>query len=160
MYKDSLFYPDANNTIRISYGTVQGYEPADGVIYQPFSSLKGLIQKKLRYGDEKPDYQLPDTIIALYHAKEYGRFAKNNKMPVAFLTNMHTTGGYSGSPVLNANGELVGINFDRTREGITSDYAYNPNLCRNIVLDIRFVLFLMEKYAGASHLIKEMKLKN
>ncbi|HBX51188.1 MAG: peptidase S46 [Bacteroidetes bacterium RIFOXYA12_FULL_35_11] len=153
--KDKIFYPDANFTMRITYGQVNDYEPMDGVFYNYFTSLDGIIAK-----DDPAiyDYKVPAKLKELFQRKDYGRYAENGTMKVAFIGSNHTTGGNSGSPVLNANGELVGINFDRNWEGTMSDIMYDPNQCRNITLDIRYALFIIDKFAGAGHLLNEMKI--
>ncbi len=128
------FYPDANSTLRLSYGKVHGYEPRDGVEYEPQTYLEGVIAKYIP-GDY--EFDLPERLIELYHTKDYGRYAEGDKMPVCFIASNHTTGGNSGSPALNGRGELIGLNFDRTWEGTMSDYNYDISLCRNIMVDIR-----------------------
>ncbi|MBI5219902.1 MAG: S46 family peptidase [Bacteroidia bacterium] len=155
MQKDKIFYPDANFTFRIAYGQVSDYEPMDGVYYNFYTTLDGIMQK-----DDSTiyDYNVPKKLKELYKKKDYGRYGENGVMKVAFTTSNHTTGGNSGSPVLNGNGELIGINFDRNWEGTMSDIMYDPSQCRNISLDIRYALFIIEKFAGAKHLIDEMKI--
>ncbi len=154
---DELFYPDANFTLRITYGQVDDYCPADGVKYNYFTTLDGIIEKD---NPEIYDYDVPDKLKELYFAKDYGRYADaDGTIHVAFIGTNHTTGGNSGSPVINANGELIGINFDRNWEGTMSDVMYDPEMCRNITLDIRYALFVIDKYAGAGHLIKEMEIR-
>ena len=148
-----VFYPDANFTLRVTYGQVMGYESRDGVFYLPNTTVKGIIEK------DNPaiyDYDVPDKLIDLYNKKDYGRYGCDGQMPVCFIANNHTTGGNSGSPVLNADGQLVGINFDRAWEGVASDIMYNPEQSRNISLDIRYALFLIDKFAGAGYLVDEM----
>ena len=149
------FYPDANSTLRITYGKVSGYRPADAVLYLPVSTIKGILEKD---NPEIFDYDVPQKLKDLYRNSDFGLWSSNGTMPVCFIATNHTSGGNSGSPVINANGELIGINFDRVWEGTMSDVAFNPDLCRNISLDIRYVLFIIEKFAGAGHLIKEMKI--
>lgn len=154
MYADSNFFPDANLTLRVAYGHVAGFRPQDGVYYKPYSTLEGIIQKE---NPDIYDYVVEDKLKELYRNKDYGQYANNKgELPVAFIATNHTTGGNSGSPVLNANGELIGINFDRCWEGTMSDLLFDPNYCRNISLDIRYCLFIIDKFAGASHLVKEM----
>lgn len=148
------FYPDANSTLRVAYGKVDDYKPKDGTFYKHYTTLDGIMEK------EDPsvfDYVVEPKLKALYLEKDYGRYAsKSGEMRVAFIASNHTTGGNSGSPVLNADGHLVGINFDRNWEGTMSDLMYDPAMCRNISLDIRYCLFIMDKFAGASHLVNEM----
>jgi hypothetical protein len=155
MQPEKLFYPDANSTLRISYGKVDGFAPVDGIQYRYFSTLDGIIQKD---NPQIYDYRVPEKLKQLYAAKDYGQYASNNTVPVCFIASNHTSGGNSGSPVINAEGQLIGINFDRNWEGTMSDIMYDPDLCRNISLDIRFALFIIDKFAGAKHLIKEMQL--
>ena len=155
MQSDKVFYPDANFSLRIHYGQVDDYYPRDGVYYDYYTTLDGIIEK------DNPsiyDYKVPEKLKQLYYKKDYGQYAENGKINVCFTATNHTTGGNSGSPVLNANGQLIGLNFDRNWEGTMSDIMYDPDMCRNITLDIRYCLFLIDKFAGASHLIKEMDL--
>ncbi|MGE0019576.1 MAG: S46 family peptidase [Draconibacterium sp.] len=154
MKKDQALYADANMTLRVSYGKVEGYQPADGVYYKHFTTLKGIIEK------DNPaiyDYDVPDRLKELYKKKDFGKYEVDGTVPVCFIASNHTTGGNSGSPVVNGNGELIGINFDRVWEGTMSDIMFDPEVCRNISLDMRFVLFIIDKYAGAGYLIDEMK---
>jgi len=148
-----VFYPDANSTLRVSYGQVNTYEPKDGVKYRYFTTLEGVMQKD---NPEIYDYDVPNKLRELYKNKDYGRYAENGKIHVCFIASNHTSGGNSGSPVINGNGEIIGLNFDRNWEGTMSDIMYNPDQCRNISLDIRYVLFIIDKFAGAKHLIEEM----
>ncbi|WP_294593159.1 S46 family peptidase [uncultured Rikenella sp.] len=151
---EHAFYPDANSTLRIAYGKLDGYRPADAVCYEPFSTLDGVMEKD---NPEIYDYDVPARLRQLYEAKDYGRWAVNGTVPVAFIATNHTTGGNSGSPVLNARGELIGVNFDRCWEGTMSDLEYDPVVCRNIALDIRYALFLIDRVGGAGYLLDEMK---
>ena len=155
--KDRPFYPDANSTLRIAYGKVKGYKPRDGVSYSHFTTLDGIFEKE-NTGNE--DFKAPEYLKTLYKKKDFGDYAdlSDKKIHVAFVASNHTTGGNSGSPVLNGNGELIGTNFDRCWEGTMSDIMYNPDICRNIVLDVRYTLFVIDKYAGAGYLLKEMKI--
>ena len=147
------FYPDANSTLRVSYGKVAGYSPMNAVYYLPQSTIEGIMEKD---NPDIYDYNIPQRLREVAAAKDYGRWAENGTVPVAFIATNHTTGGNSGSPVLNGNGELIGINFDRTWESTMSDVEYDPEICRNIAVDIRYVLFVMDKIAGASYLLDEM----
>lgn len=157
MYGDQANFPDANFTLRLTYGQVKGYSPKDAVYYHCQTTLDGVMEK------EDPDnweFVVPERLKELYAQKAFGRYAlPNGKMPVAFSATTHTTGGNSGSPVLNANGELIGINFDRNWEGVGGDIQYLPDYQRSIIVDIRYVLFLIDKYAGAGYLLKEMDIK-
>ena len=154
VYPEKRLYPDANFTLRVTYGKVGGFKPKDAVTYGYFTTLDGIMQK------ENPniyDYVVTDRLHELYDAKDYGRYAdKDGSMHVAFIAGNHTTGGNSGSPILNAEGELLGLNFDRTWEGTMSDLIYDPSICKNISVDIRYVLFLIDKYAGCTRLVDEM----
>nr|WP_294933978.1 S46 family peptidase [uncultured Flavobacterium sp.] len=154
--KSARIFPDANSTLRVTYGKVKGYTPTDAVSYEPMTYLDGVMEKYIP-GDY--EFDVPQKLIELYNAKDYGQYAdKNGKMPVAFIATNHTTGGNSGSPALDANGNLIGLNFDRVWEGTMSDIHYDPSICRNIMVDMRYVLFIIDKYAGAKNLIEEMKL--
>ncbi|MFH0843801.1 MAG: S46 family peptidase [Bacteroidota bacterium] len=150
---DRVFYPDANSTLRIAYGTVRGYLSKDAVYFKHYSTLKGIMEKD---NPEIYDYDVPDKLRELYRNRDFGKYTQNGEVPVCFIGNNHTTGGNSGSPVINAEGHLIGINFDRAWEGVASDMAYNSDQSRNISLDIRFVLFIIDKYAGADYLLEEM----
>ena len=148
------FYPDANLTLRVAYGHIKGYSPADGTYYLPSSTIKGIMEKD---NPEIFDYNIPQRLRDIYAAKDYGRWADaSGEVPVCFIATNHTTGGNSGSPVINADGELIGLNFDRVWEGTMSDIVFDPEICRNIALDIRYVLFTIEKIGGAGYLLDEM----
>jgi len=155
VFKDKTFYPDANSTLRVAYGQVKGYQPRDGVFYEHFTDLKGVMEK---YKPGDYEFDVPQKLRQLYEAKDYGRYGVNGIMPVCFIANNHTTGGNSGSPILDANGSLIGLNFDRVWEGTMSDLNYDPAYSRNISVDARYILFIIDKFAGAGHLINEMKL--
>ena len=150
-------YPDANSTLRLTYGQVLPYAPADGVKYDYYTTLKGAMEK------EDPDnweFVVPTKLKQLYQAKDFGRYAMpNGEMPICFIVNTDNTGGNSGSPVFNAKGELIGTGFDRNYEGLTGDIAFRPSSQRAACVDIRYTLFIIDKYAGASHLIEEMTIK-
>jgi len=151
----SRIFPDANSTLRVTYGKVKGYEPKDATIYTPVTYLDGAMEKYIP-GDY--EFDVPAKLIDLYKKKDYGQYGENGKMPVCFIGTNHTTGGNSGSPAIDANGNLIGLNFDRVWEGTMSDIYYDPSICRNIMVDIRYVLFIIDKYAGANNLIEELKL--
>ena len=158
MKKDTKkeFYPDANLTLRVAYGNIKTYSPKDAVKYEAFSTIEGIMEKE---NPEIYDYVVEPKLKQLYNNKDYGQYAnKYGELPVAFIASNHTTGGNSGSPVLDKDGNLIGINFDRNWEGTMSDVMYDPSQCRNISLDIRYCLFIIDKFAGASHLIDEMTL--
>jgi hypothetical protein len=156
MYGDRANFPDANSTLRLTYGQKKGYAPRDADYYQSQSTLDGVMEK------EDPDnweFVVPQKLKDLYAAKDFGAYKlSDGRMPVAFTTNTHSTGGNSGSPVLNNQGELIGINFDRNWEGVGGDIQYLPDYQRSIIVDIRYVLFLIDKYAGAGYLLKEMEI--
>ena len=156
MEKDKLYYPDANSTMRLTYGTVKGYKPADAVEYNYYTTLKGIAEKSY---EDNPDYEVPEKLIELYNKKDYGDYDENGELRVCFLTNNDITGGNSGSPVINAYGELVGIAFDGNWEAMSGDLVFEPNLQRTIVVDIRYVLFIIDKFAGAKNIISELKIK-
>lgn len=150
------YYPDANSTLRVTYGKVKGYQPRDAVYYNPVSYLEGVMEK---YVPGDYEFDVPKKLQDLYKSKNYGQYADSNgKLPICFLGTNHTTGGNSGSPAIDAHGNLIGLNFDRVWEGTMSDYNYDADICRNIMVDIRYVLFIVDKYAGAKNLIKEMSL--
>ncbi len=155
VFKEKKFYPDANSTMRVTYGNVKGYTPRDGVKYDFYTYLDGVIEK---YKPGDYEFDVPEKIRTLYNNKDFGQYGTKGKMPVCFIAMNHTTGGNSGSPALDAYGNLVGLNFDRAWEGTMSDINYDPSICRNIMVDIRYVLFIVDKYAGAGHLVKEMNL--
>lgn len=151
-------YPDANFTMRMTYGNVLPYRPADGVIYDYYTTLSGIIEKE---NPEDPEFVVPAKLRELWAAKDYGRYAmKNGEVPVAFLSNNDITGGNSGSPVMNSRGELLGLAFDGNWEAMSGDIAFEPELQRTISVDIRYVLFIIDKFAGARHLVDEMTLVN
>ena len=153
--ENSRIFPDANSTLRVTYGKVKGYEPKDGVYYNPITYLDGVMEKYIP-GDY--EFDVSPKLIDLYKNKDFGNYGENGKMPVCFIGTNHTTGGNSGSPALDARGNLIGLNFDRVWEGTMSDIYYDPSICRNIMVDIRYVLFIIEKYAGAKNLIEELQL--
>ena len=158
MNPEKKFYPDANLTLRVAYGTVKGFIPRDGIEYKYFTTLKGVIEKE---DSTIYDYVVDERLKDLYYKKDYGKYAdKDGSMHVAFIASNHTTGGNSGSPVMNAEGHLIGINFDRVWEGTMSDIVYDEARCRNISMDIRYCMFIIDKYAGASHLLNEMTFSN
>ena len=154
MQPDRTFFPDANLTLRVAYGTVEGYSPVDAVYYEPFSTLDGIMEKD---NPDIYDYNIPQRLRDLYRTKEYGRWNVDGSVPVCFLATNHTTGGNSGSPVLNGRGQLVGINFDRTWESTMSDYEFDVVKCRNIIVDIRYVLFVIDRIGNAGYLLDEMR---
>lgn len=153
--KNSRIFPDANSTLRVTYGKVKGYEPKDATVYKPVSYLDGVMEKYIP-GDY--EFDVPAKLIDLYKNKDYGQYGENGKMPVCFIGTNHTTGGNSGSPAIDAKGNLIGLNFDRVWEGTMSDIYYDPAICRNIMVDIRYVLFIIDKYAGAKNIIAELKM--
>ncbi|NOQ91856.1 MAG: serine protease [Flavobacteriaceae bacterium] len=154
-FPDERFFPDANSTLRVTYGKVNGYQPKDAVYYQPVSYLNGVMEK---YKPGDYEFDIPQKLIDLYKNKDFGVYGENGKMPVNFIGTNHTTGGNSGSPVIDAHGNLIGLNFDRVWEGTMSDYNYDPAICRNIMVDARYILFIIDKYAGADRIINEIKL--
>lgn len=153
--RERIFYPDANSTLRVAYGKIMGYKARDAVWYSHYTTLGGIMEKD---NPQVYDYDVPDKLRELYRTKDYGRYSRNGEVPVCFIADNHTTGGNSGSPVLNADGHLIGVNFDRAWEGVASDMAFNPDQSRNISLDIRYVLFIIDKFAGAGYLLDEMTL--
>lgn len=155
MFPDMKQWSDANSTLRVTYGQLEGSAPVDGMAYTEHTTLKGMIDK---FNTGNPDFELEQRMIDLYKAKEYGPYAQNGELWVCFTGSNHTTGGNSGSPVLDANGNLMGLNFDRTWESTMSDFYFDPNRCRNVVVDIRYVMWVMDIYCGAKHLVDEMEM--
>jgi hypothetical protein len=155
LFPERQRWPDANSTLRLSYGKVEGAMARDGVRYTPFTTLDGLMAKS---DPADPEFQVPQKLIDLYRAKDFGPWARQGVLHTCFLASLHTTGGNSGSPVLNGQGQLIGLNFDRTWESTMSDVLFDPARCRNISVDITYVLFLIDKYLGGQRLIQEMEL--
>ena len=156
MNKDKSVYPDANSTMRLTYGTVDGYVPHDATYYDYFTTMKGYAEKGIP-GDV--DFDFPQKLIGMYNAKDFGQYAdKDGTLHTCFTSNNDITGGNSGSPVINGDGELIGIAFDGNWEAMSGDIAFEPELQKCINVDIRFVLWTIDKFAGASHLVDEMKL--
>jgi len=153
--RNKAFFPDANLTLRLTYGQVAGIDPDGPAGYSFQTNLDGVIAKD---NPDVEEFKVPEKLKELYSKKNYGSWAANETVPVAFIASNHTSGGNSGSPVLNARGELIGTNFDRIWEGTMSDLYFDPNLCRNITLDIRYTLFVVEKFGDAGWLLKEMKI--
>jgi len=154
MVPEKTQYPDANSTMRLSYGTVQDYDPRDAVTYKYYTTLQGVVDK---YKPGDYEFDLPKRLIDLNNKKEYGRYGSSKGyMPVCFLTTNDITGGNSGSPVMNGKGELIGLAFDGNWESMSGDIAYEPELQRTIAVDIRYVLWIMDIYSGAKHLVDEM----
>ncbi|MVX36804.1 S46 family peptidase [Myroides sp. LoEW2-1] len=155
LYPDARIFPDANSTLRVTYGKVDGYFPKDATYYEPVTHLEGIMEK---YVPGDYEFDVPQKLVELYNSKDYGQYADNGKLPVNFIATNHTTGGNSGSPAVDAYGNLIGLNFDRVWEGTMSDIYYDPSICRNIMVDARYILFIIDKFADAKHLIDEMKL--
>ncbi len=155
VFKEKHFYPDANSTLRVTYGNVKGYNPRDAVKFDFYTYMDGVMEK---YKPGDYEFDLPQKLIDLYHKKDFGQYGVNGRQPVCFIASNHTTGGNSGSPALDAYGNLVGLNFDRVWEGTMSDINYDASICRNIMVDIRYVLFIIDKYAEAKNIIAELNL--
>mgnify|MGYP001040485683 FL=1 len=155
MFPNKKHWPDANSTLRISFGQLEGSTPADGKIYSEHTTLDGIIAK---YNSGNPDFKLKPRMLEMYKSKDYGNYAQDGELWVCFSGSNHTTGGNSGSPVIDGEGNLMGINFDRSWESTMSDYMFDPNRCRNIVVDIKYVLWVIDKYSNAKHLVDEMTL--
>ncbi|HQQ21267.1 MAG TPA: S46 family peptidase, partial [Bacteroidales bacterium] len=154
---ERVLFPDANLTMRVAYGKMLGIAPIDGIYYLPYTTSDGILQKE---DPDHFDYQLDARLKELLLKRDFGKYAdKEGNLRVAFIAANHTTGGNSGSPILNGNGELVGINFDRMWEGTMSDLYYDVNQCRNISVDVRYILYIIDYYANAQNLIKEMQLR-
>jgi Tfp pilus assembly protein PilF len=152
---DKKFFADANSTLRLTYGKIEGTAPRDGMEYTYFTTLDGIIQKN-NTGAE--DFEIPVRLRELWAKKDFGPYATDGDLRVCLLGSNHTTGGNSGSPALNGEGHLIGINFDRSWESTMSDVMFDPSICRNIMVDIKYVLWVIDKYAGAGHLVQEMEL--
>ncbi|MCC5945150.1 MAG: S46 family peptidase [Bernardetiaceae bacterium] len=151
---DKKFFPDANFTLRVTYGRVEGYEPRDGVVYDYYTTIEGIIEK---HDPDEAEFNTPKRLLELYENKDYGGYAdENGELRICFAASNHTTGGNSGSPVIDGEGNLIGINFDRGWEGTMSDINYDRSLCRNIATDARYILFVIDKFAGAGYLLEEM----
>jgi hypothetical protein len=158
MKPEKAWASDANFTIRLTYGNVLPYSPRDGVVYQHYTTLEGVMAKE--DASNPVEFTVPERLKELYRAKDYGRYAdKNGQLPVAFLVNCDITGGNSGSPVMNAEGDLIGLAFDGNWEAMSGDVAFEPELQRTIAVDIRYVLFIIEKYGNAKWLIDELTIK-
>lgn len=155
MFPDAKHWPDANGTLRITYGKLEGSAPTDGMQYTEHTTIDGIIAK---YNTGNADFELLPRMLEMHKNKDYGDYAQDGELWVCFTGSNHTTGGNSGSPVLDENGNLMGLNFDRSWESTMSDYMFDPSRCRNIVVDIRYVLWVMDKYSGAKHLVDEMTL--
>ena len=154
-YPEKSFWADANSTLRLTYGKVEGSAPRDGMEYTWFTTMDGIIEK---YNTGEADFEVPQRLLDLYEEKNYGQYGTDGKLHVCLLGSNHTTGGNSGSPALDAYGRLIGINFDRSWESTMSDVLFDKDICRNIMVDIRYVLWVIDIYAGAGHLVKEMNL--
>jgi len=153
--KGGRIFPDANSTLRASYGKVKGYSPKDATYYAPQTYMEGVMEKYIP-GDY--EFDVPAKLIDLYNKKDFGQYSENGRMPVCFIGTNHTTGGNSGSPAIDSKGNLIGLNFDRAWEGTMSDIYYDPSICRNIMADLRYILFIIDQYADAKNLINELKL--
>ena len=156
LMKSKKFYPDANSTLRVAYGKSAGYKARDGVYYLPKTTIDGLMAK---YIPNDYEFDVPERLRTLYKNKDYGQYTdKDGTVPVCFLSTAQTTGGNSGSPCLDANGNLIGLLFDGSWEGVMSDLSYDESIVRSIVLDARYMLFIIDKYGGAKRLIDELKI--
>jgi hypothetical protein len=155
MEPERKYYPDANRTLRVAYGQVKGYQPADAVVYSHYTTLSGVMEK---YRTGISDYEVPARLIEIYNSGDFGQWAANSDLRVAFIASNHTSGGNSGSPVINGDGHLVGVNFDRVWEGTMSDIMFDPERCRNISVAINYILFMTDRFAGAGYLLDEMEI--
>ncbi|SDX13526.1 dipeptidyl-peptidase 7. Serine peptidase. MEROPS family S46 [Lutibacter oricola] len=155
VFPNKRFFPDANSTLRVNYGRVEGYQPKDGVFYTTSTTLKGVMEK-YKAGDY--EFDVPQKLRDLYKAKDYGQYGENGTMPVNYLSTNHMTGGNSGSPIVDGEGNMTGLAFDTTWEGTMSDLYFDADIVRSIAVDVRYVLFIIDKYAGATNLIDEMTL--
>ena len=158
MYDDRNFYPDANSTLRLSFGTVCGYDPYDGATYAYYTTVRGVLEKVKTYADD-PDFRVEPGWVELLTSGDFGRYADSDgQMKVCFISDNDITGGNSGSAMFNARGELLGLAFDGNWEAMSSDILYEPELQRTIGVDIRYVLFIIEKYGKAANLIRELQI--
>ena len=148
-----MFYADANSTPRLTYGKVGDYKPRDAVYYNYYTTLKGVMEKE---DSTNSEFKVPQKLKDLYNKRDYGRYSQNDTMRVCFTTNNDITGGNSGSAVMNAKGELIGIAFDGNWEALSGDTKFEPKMQKTINVDIRYVLFVIDKFAGATHLVNEM----
>ena len=155
MYPDSVFYPDANFTMRMSYGRIRSYSPGDAAHYDAFSTLKGVIEKE---DTSNFEFIVPERLKDLYRNKDFGQYGNNGNMPVCFITDNDITGGSSGSPVINSHGELIGLAFDGNWEAMSGDIAYEPQLQRCICVDVRYILFIIDKFSGNTSLLDELSI--
>ena len=156
VFPDRRFYPDANSTMRVTYGQVDGYSVSEDETYEFATDLDGVIEK---YVPGDYEFDVPAKLRKLYEEKDFGEYTNDEgRVPVCFLGSNHTTGGNSGSPAIDAHGNLIGLNFDRTWHGTMSDINYDPEICRNIMVDVKYILFIVDKFAGAGHLVEEMTL--
>ena len=159
MNKDKAYASDANSTMRVTYGNVLAYDGADAIHYHHITTLEGVMQKEVVTDNKNHEFYVPKKLKDLYNSKDYGQYAmKDGRLPVGFLSNNDITGGNSGSPVINAKGQLIGTAFDGNWEAMSGDIYFEPNIQRTISVDIRYTLFIIDKYAGAGHLVKEMTL--
>lgn len=158
MYADRNFYPDANSTMRLSFGTVCGYSPFDGATFSYYTTVKGIFEKVKEHAGDI-DFAVQPDLLALLSSGDFGRYAdEKGDMNVCFISNNDITGGNSGSAMFNAKGELLGLAFDGNWEAMSSDIVFEPDLQRCIGVDVRYMLFIMEKYGKAANLIEELKL--
>jgi hypothetical protein len=155
LFPKNRIFPDANSTLRVTYGKVKGYSPNDAITYEPTTYLDGIIEK---YVPNDYEFDVPKKLIDLYNTRDYGIYGVKGKMPVCFIGTNHTTGGNSGSPAIDATGNLIGLNFDRVWEGTMSDIYYDPTICRNIMVDARYILFIIDKFANAKNIINELNI--
>lgn len=154
-FPEKKFFADANSTLRLTYGKIEGTAPRDGMEYTYYTTIDGIIQKN---NTGESDFEIPEKLRELWEAEDFGPYTTDGELRVCLLGSNHTTGGNSGSPALNGEGHLIGINFDRSWESTMSDIMFDPSICRNIMVDIKYVLWVMDKYAGAGHLVEEMDL--
>ena len=155
VFPEKKFYPDANGTLRVTYGNVNGYTPKEAVYYEHQTYLDGAVAKYIP-GDY--EFNMPAKLLELYENKDFGNYAVDGKVPLNFIASNHTTGGNSGSPALDAHGNLIGLNFDRVWEGTMSDINYDESICRNIMVDARYILFIIDKFADAQNIMKELNI--